>query len=733
MKAGRGIFVAGLASLVVFGCTIRIVDDEPKEASPQERLEGETGTKWIIELDERTGTPRIATAVDPIPTSGEVAYEVAARAFLTKYKDLFQIEDPDAQLAFVDTVTVRGLTVARFQQRAAGVPIDGKNVSVWFRADRSIGSISGSTHPRAGEAVVSPAIDAEAARAAVLADLATRYPGFDPAWIKQPEAPTQVLIPDGPGAKLAWAMQVAFTSPTQSTELRYRVDAQSGAILSGFEDQPSLRGSGIDVLGQTREFEVTEADNPPGMYALAQSGTDARTQIVAASVDPPAVPIVSSSLTSWDPRTEAQGGVGAAVSAYANLTEIDAYFRSRFNWRSFDDRGSPFNVIVHDAQTPLAKWNRRDSSFHFYDGGGDVKPLAGARDLCAHEYMHAVLEHLIPGGLEYYGESGAVSESLADIFGTFAELAISEGASRLLGSDVAPTGIRDLANPTNPEVLANSSVAPELVNRDSYKEIYRGAEDNGGVHVNSGILANAWHLMTFGGKHTFTGVEVYSPIGVSKSEDLWWLTASAFIPGVDIKVAAEAVTHAALLMHQKKSPELTAVACAFAAVEIFSVADVESSYEIKCAKPEEEEEEEEEENECRCVNQVEDIALCKTSPGKNQPCNEFSGFEGKDGGSCTGYRSVEETEMRCDCMNSEGIGLCEGQYDISTQSCSDSDYDGLEGAPCGGSYLDLDLETNQVIMKGGQGTLQNCSEVGIKQTWIPAGGTLDCSDKWETR
>ena len=110
-------------------------------------------------------------------------------------------------------------------------------------------------------------------------------------------------------------------------------------------------------------------------------------------------------------------------------------------------------------------------------------------DVVAHEITHAFTEHT--AGLIYSYESGALNESFADIFG-----AMMDREDWFIGEDIAqsnvfPTGrMGDMSNPNNGgNQLGDNGWQPDHVN-----EQYFGSQDNGGVHINSGIINHAYYL-----------------------------------------------------------------------------------------------------------------------------------------------------------------------------------------------------------------------------------------------
>src|SRR5690349_22668502 len=99
---------------------------------------------------------------------------------------------------------------------------------------------------------------------------------------------------------------------------------------------------------------------------------------------------------------------------------------------------------------------------------------------------HGVVQNT--ANLEYQGESGAINESMADIFGT-----MLDPGDWLIGEDVVKTSafpsgaLRSLQDPHN----GGTSLADPGYQPRHKSEMYTGSEDNGGVHINSGLPNNA--------------------------------------------------------------------------------------------------------------------------------------------------------------------------------------------------------------------------------------------------
>lgn len=146
-------------------------------------------------------------------------------------------------------------------------------------------------------------------------------------------------------------------------------------------------------------------------------------------------------------------------------------------------------------------------NFAFTGSGQTVGPLAGALDVVAHELTHGITDYT--SGLEYRGESGALNEAFSDMMGVAVEAYFQPRGNGLLQADYllgedsfqaartgAVSGIRSMQSPT------------AYGDPDHYSVRYRGTEDNGGVHINSGIPNHVFFLAIEGGTNRVSGSTV---------------------------------------------------------------------------------------------------------------------------------------------------------------------------------------------------------------------------------
>ncbi|SFR99908.1 Thermolysin metallopeptidase, catalytic domain [Microbacterium sp. cf046] len=185
---------------------------------------------------------------------------------------------------------------------------------------------------------------------------------------------------------------------------------------------------------------------------------------------------------------EAFDGLGATFDFY-----WDAYRRS-----SIDGAGSPLLATVHYGRDyDNAFWN--GERMVFGDGDGEVfVGFTGSLTVIAHELTHGVTE--FEGGLLYQGQSGALNESISDVFGALTEQhhrgQTAAEADWLIGAGifteaVQGVALRSLAAPGtayDDDVLGRD---PQPAHMDDYVQT---TDDNGGVHINSGIPNHAFYL-----------------------------------------------------------------------------------------------------------------------------------------------------------------------------------------------------------------------------------------------
>jgi Zn-dependent metalloprotease len=244
------------------------------------------------------------------------------------------------------------------------------------------------------------------------------------------------------------------------------------------------------------------------------------------------------------------------ISAHQNAGKAYEYYKNVHGRESINGEGgniiSLVNIADKDGKSlENAFWN---GSAMFYGSGGQAfLPLARGLDVAAHEMSHGVIQNT--ANLTYQGESGAINESMADIFG-----AMVDRDDWLIGEDVVnlavfPSGaLRNLQDPHNG---ANQGDYGNGFQPKHVSEQYLGNADNGGVHLNSGIPNHAFYIFA-------------SEIGKEKAEQIYYRALTRYLlkssQFIDLRLAV--IQAAEDIDNNNDGAEASAAAAAFDQVGI---------------------------------------------------------------------------------------------------------------------------------------------------------------------
>ena len=117
-------------------------------------------------------------------------------------------------------------------------------------------------------------------------------------------------------------------------------------------------------------------------------------------------------------RGEGQPASGDAAvdEAYDGLGATFDFFQQVYGRNSVDNAGMPLFATVHFG-TNYANAHWDGSQMIFGDGNGTLfNRFTVALDIIGHELTHGVTEH--DARLQYFQQSGALSESMSDVFGS---------------------------------------------------------------------------------------------------------------------------------------------------------------------------------------------------------------------------------------------------------------------------------------------------------------------------
>jgi thermolysin len=261
----------------------------------------------------------------------------------------------------------------------------------------------------------------------------------------------------------------------------------------------------------------------------------------------------------------------AAVDVQYCMGVFYDYFQSVHGRNGIDGAGGPLVAMSADGATKLvtsrihygvrynnAYWNPSTNMMTYGDGDGvSFRPLV-TLDICGHEMMHGITSHT--AGLVYAGESGALNESMSDVFGAMVERHArgeDEGTWKLAEEAYTPAiagdALRFLDNPH----AAQDKGYTEDDDPDHYEERYRGAGDNGGVHINSGIPNKVFHFVAVGGGD---GADATVGIGADSAAQIWYKALTEYMTSrTDFAEARQATMLAAKAIFGEGSAEVEAV------------------------------------------------------------------------------------------------------------------------------------------------------------------------------
>lgn len=214
----------------------------------------------------------------------------------------------------------------------------------------------------------------------------------------------------------------------------------------------------------------------------------------------------SSSLPGRQLRGEggAPTGDAAADEAYDGAGATYALFSEVYNRDSIDGNGLRLDSTVHfRTGYDNAFWNGQQMVYG--DGDEDLPETQRifnrftiAVDIIGHELAHGVTQHT--ANLIYQGQSGAINESMSDVFGSLvkqrllghsaaqADWIIGEG---LFTANVNGIGIRSMKEPGT---AYNDPVLGKDPQPGHMRDYVQTQSDNGGVHINSGIPNRAFYV-----------------------------------------------------------------------------------------------------------------------------------------------------------------------------------------------------------------------------------------------
>ncbi len=469
----------------------------------------------------------------------------------------------------------------RMQQMHKGVPVYGGEIILHTQEDEFV-LLNGRFFPESTISDISPTISATNAKQLIENDLRQKGVELVESNLVKEKFKAILVIyhKDRKEAeRLAWHITIR---PNAMARYEYFVDAKTGEVIHQFNHTCNFVGdicahhadneevmdgsadaSAADLFGVKRDLKsyltkgsyyLIDVSRP--MYQAAQSTmpdepVGAILTLDAFNTSPEKSSFKYDNVTSLDNKWSGKAG---AISAHYNAGLAYNYFKNVFGRESINGKGGTIVGLVNVAEKnggsmENAFWN--GEAMFYGNGGSAFFPLARGLDVAGHEMSHGVIQNT--ANLEYEGESGAMNESFADIFGAMIDRDDWKIGEDVVKTAVFPSGaLRDLSNPNN----GGTSINDNSWQPKHFSERYTGTGDNGGVHINSGIPNFAFYKYA-------------TAITKDKAEKVFFRALEKYLVKsskfIDLRAS---VTQAATDLYGAGTKEVTEVANAFAAVGI---------------------------------------------------------------------------------------------------------------------------------------------------------------------
>jgi Zn-dependent metalloprotease len=259
-----------------------------------------------------------------------------------------------------------------------------------------------------------------------------------------------------------------------------------------------VRNAALDTLALDQLFRLTRVES-----AARSGGRSARPVTFARIGGQPQRTIYDQGHTTTQTprkpvRTEGQRASRdkSVNQAYDGLGATYTYYWTVFQRDSIDGQGMPLLGLVHYGRNyDNAFW---DNAGHMFFGDGDGRILTDTTaglDVIGHELTHGVTQH--EANLVYSGQSGALNESISDVFGVqVKQYALKQNvttADWLVGADIVGSALKPALRSMKTPGQANPHDT-QPADMDHYVP-------GGDVHINSGIPNHAFYVVatTLGG------------------------------------------------------------------------------------------------------------------------------------------------------------------------------------------------------------------------------------------
>jgi len=379
------------------------------------------------------------------------------------------------------------------------------------------------------------------------------------------------------------------TTPSLSSDhaLDIAIGAYPGASVEHETELFILRHDGLDHLVYRVEVDDMGGATPslPSLFIDAHDGEIVFSfDNLHSALDRETYKFVGSHWSDLPGDLKRSEGDAATGDASVDLLhdqmgQIYDYYWGRHTRDSFDYEGATIQSTVDwGGSDPWmagvrdnAGWDGRKNRFLFGSGYESFSPLSQSPDVVAHEFAHAVTQYSLGTrrvkGLLYQGESGALNESISDIFAALIDAWSNGGtpdadtwriaedaATATLGAEQEAEGGLSAVIGERPALRYMNNPPADGHSLDHYSN-YRSSVD---VHHGSGISNKAFYLMA-----------TDSSMTMMEAGDIWYRALRHYmVPRADFLMGRRATIQAAMDLFGQGAAEVTAVADAWTAVGV---------------------------------------------------------------------------------------------------------------------------------------------------------------------
>ncbi|HEY1404243.1 MAG TPA: M4 family metallopeptidase, partial [Pyrinomonadaceae bacterium] len=418
---------------------------------------------FALALPRRDASAQRGASVDKLARAKEIAHNVIAAR--VSQRGINGKNDLKVTRASFDEGQK---THTRFQQTHRGVPVFGGEAIVHLNPDDSVFAVT-------DDLVESVQVDTapyrtpdEAVRTAI-SDL-----GCETCLTSPPATDMQILRHEG-NDYLTYRVQLWREDGTHDTSMPiYFVDAKTGNVVWQYNNLQTASGSSlysgtvtINTYFKSPSYYMEDLTRKIGTFDHRNTTTSVYRFTDADNI--------------WNSTTQR-----AAVDAHYGAAKTYDYFLNAHGRRGIDGAGGPVLYTSADGVTGLisskvhystgynnAFWN--GNSMTYGDGNGSSFSPLVTLDICGHEMTHGITDRT--ARLTYSGESGALNESMSDVFGAMVERSAQGQTSNTwkIGEQCYTPGVAGdaLRYMDNPHAASNSGFTADD-DPDHYLERYTG-------------------------------------------------------------------------------------------------------------------------------------------------------------------------------------------------------------------------------------------------------------------